>query len=311
VFFCLTTLLCVSRGAFAFDKKESSALSHYIMGVVYEDLGDIDNAIQEYRAALKQDSGNSVVHLNLASSLIKKNEIPKAIEELNIVVQLDPEAVEPHAILALLYSSQNKTDLAAREYEQALKGAAKLQPKNVEIYKSLAAIYLQQKKFTEAESTYKLIIGLSPNDSTAYFYLGSIYNELKNDAAAEKELKRAIELKPDYAEALNFLGYLYVEQDRNLDQGARLIRKALEAEPDNGAYVDSLGWYYFKKGKYKEAQKELERASNLVDDPVVYDHLGELYLKLRDPQKAKASWQKSLQLDPAQESVKKKIENLK
>jgi len=90
-----------------------------------------------------------------------------------------------------------------------------------------------------------------------------------------------------------------------------MIRKALGIEPDNGAYIDSLGWLYFKQGRFQEAIKELERASILFKDPVIFDHLGDAYLKTGDTEKAKANWQKSLDLDPVQDKVKKKIEGLK
>lgn len=310
LFFCLVAPLIIKTNCLALDKKESSAISHYIMGVIYEDIGDIDTAIEEYKKAIKSDADASVIRLNLVSSLIKKDDIPKAIEELKSVIEIDPEAVEPHAILALLYTSQNKHDLAAAEYETALKNAAKQEPKNIEIYKSLGAIYLQQKKYTEAESTYRLIIELAPEDAQAHFYLGNIYNELKKNNLCEKELKEAIRLKPDYHEALNYLGYLWVEENKNLDQAETMIRQALKIDPDNGAYIDSLGWLYFMRAKYKEALKELERAGSLMDDPVIFDHLGQVYLKMDDKEKAKLNWQKSLQMDPRQDVLKKKLEKL-
>lgn len=281
------------------------------MAVMHEDLGDIDMAIQEYKKALKLDYKNSVIHLHLASSYIKNNDISSAIEELKLTADLDPEAVEPHAVLALLYSSQNKPDLATTEYEIALKNASKIQPQNIEIYRTLGAIYLQEKKFQEAENIYRLIIDLSPNDNEAYFYLANIYEELKNRDAAKNELKKALELKPDYHEALNYLGYLYVEENKNLDQAEMMIKKALEMDPDNGAYIDSLGWLYFKQGKFKEAIEKLERASSLLEDMVIYDHLGDAYFKINDRENAKLNWQKSLKLNPEQDKVKEKLEKIK
>jgi len=86
-----------------------------------------------------------------------------------------------------------------------------------------------------------------------------------------------------------------------------MIRKALGLDPNNGAYIDSLGWLYFKKGKIKEAIPELEKAVGLLEDPVIYDHLGDAYFKIGDIQKAKENWQKSLKLDPDQETVKRKL----
>ncbi len=312
LFLCLFAVLAINTPAVARDedKNTSSALCHYIMGVVYDDLGDIDKAIQEYQKVLKLDSNSALIHLKLAAAYIRNNNLDKAVEELNLASRLDPEAVQPHALLALVYSSQKKMDLAAHEYELALKNASKLAPSNIDIYKTLGFMYLQEKRFKEAEETYILILGLAPADAQAHFYLANVYGELKNRAKAKTHLKKSLELKPDYHQALNYLGYIYVEENENLDAAEILIKKALEIEPDNAAYIDSLGWFYFKKGKLKESLQQLKRAGSLLEDPVVYDHLAQAYLKLGDDENARLNWQKSLALDPGQDQIKNKIEAL-
>lgn len=307
-------VFCVNApqdAAFAFDKQVSSALSHYIMGVVYEDTGDIDKAIREYKKALRADNRSAAIHASLASGYIKKDKIPEAIEELNLAVQLDPESVTPHAILALLYSLQNKPEQARNEYEAALKKASKAEPDNLDIYKSLGASYLQSRKFKEALEVYRLIVEKRPQDAQAHFYLGSIYNQLKDPKAASLQIERAIQLKSDYAEALNFLGYLLADKGKELARAEAMIKKALAGDPGNGAYVDSLGWCYFKKGDYDQALKELQRAASLILDPVVFDHLGDAYLKTGDVAGARLNWQRSLDLDPKQEKVREKLQGLK
>jgi Flp pilus assembly protein TadD len=205
---------------------------------------------------------------------------------------------------------QNHAEKATLEYEFALKNASALQPNNIDIYKTLGLIYLKQKKFQAAKDTYKMILNIEPKDAQSHFYLGNIYDQSLDRPAAIKELYKSLELKPDYPEALNYLGYLFVETNRDLDKAEVMIKKALEIEPDNGAYVDSLGWLYFKQDKLEKAVKELERASVLLEDPVIYDHLGDVYQKAGDKAKARVNWDKSLKLDSDQAQVKKKIEEL-
>jgi len=306
VLFCFLLTL-FNTGALALDNKTKSALDHYIMAVMYDDLGETSKAIQEYKKSLRFDSQNALVHFNLAASYIKDNQALEAEKELNQAIKISPELVEPHALLALLYSSQQKIDLAAREYEIALGNASRLEPRNIDIYKDLGAIYLQQKKFDSAQKTYRLILDIVPFDPEAHFYLAHSYYGLKNKDTAIRYLKKTLELKPDYAEALNYLGYLYAEEGRNLGKSEAMIRKALEIDPDNGAYVDSLGWLYFKKGKLKEAKRELEKASKLLEDPVIYDHLGDVCFKLKDRVSAELNWQKALQMDPDLEKVREKL----
>jgi tetratricopeptide (TPR) repeat protein len=281
------------------------------MAGVFEKLGDIDKAIEVYKKASLADYQNPAIHLGLASSYIKKNEPQKAIDELNLAIKFEPDSVEPHAVLALIYFSQDKIGEAGGEYEKALANASRLDPGNTTIYQRLGLLYLQQKNLNAAEKTYRLLLNLSPLDVDAHFYLGNVLDELKKREDAIKELKTALQLKPDYHQALNYLGYLYVEENRNLDEAEAMIKKALELEPENGAYIDSLGWLYFKRGKTKEAVRELEKAIALIEDPVIYDHLGDAYFKLKDFEKAKTNWELSLKLLPEQDKVKEKIKRIK
>jgi len=308
--FCLTLALSVLP-AQAFDeqshKEDTKSLSHYIAGVYCENLGDLEGAVGEYQKALETDPQSSLLHLNLAAVFIQKNNPVLAIEELKQSISLAPEAVQPHILLALVYAGQDKADLAAGEYILALENATKFEPKNVDIYKGLGVIYLQQKKLKQAEGIFKLILKLAPADPEAHFYLGNIYYNLQDYPSAEKELKSAIKLKPDYHEALNFLGYFYLEQDKNINQAGLMIKRALVFEPENGAYLDSLGWFYYKKGKLKEALSYLEKAASLFSDPVIYDHLGDVYLKLGNLDSAKLNWDKSLKLDSQSDKVKAKL----
>ncbi len=281
VVLCLIALLAWHGLCLAGSQRQSRALSRYIMAVMYEDLGQIDQAIQQYKSALSFDSKNNIIRLNLAVAYLKKGLSEQAVKELNTAAKIEPEAVEPHAVLAVLFSLQNKPDQANREYEISLKNAAKFNPKNIDIYKNLGQLYLGEKKFDAAIEAYQVVLGLAPLDSSAHFYLANIYEQKGQKAKTEAELKKALELKPDYHEALNYLGFFYAEENKNLDQAEAMVKKALEFEPENGAYLDSLGWVYFKKGRDQEALKILQRAATLIDDPDVFEHLKEVKEKLQ------------------------------
>lgn len=130
---------------------------------------------------------------------------------------------------------------------------------------------------------------------------------------AEQQLRKLLEASANDALVCNNLGYLLAERNKDLDEAERLIRRALEldkqlrgasavlaeGQEDNAAYVDSLGWVLFRRGKLDEARAELERASKLddgEDDPVVWDHLGDVYYRLKEPAKARAAWRQALVL---------------
>ena len=77
--------------------------------------------------------------------------------------------------------------------------------------------------------------------------------------------------------------------------------------------MDSLGWVEFREGKFDQALNDLLRAAKAVerDDPVVFEHIGDTYLKLNRGPEALDAWQKALALDPKNKTLTDKIEGTK
>jgi Tfp pilus assembly protein PilF len=315
-------LLSIAKAEGSETKKTARALSHYIQAGIYERLNQLDKATQEYKAALKADYHSPLIHLRLAATLLKQNQLSQAAEELKLAIKYyethdsssEQEAsfIEAHTLLALVYSLQGKSDQATGEYETALRSALAVDPQNIRIHKSLAQVYLRKNKFSDAEKTYRFILSLAPSDFESHFFLGTIYEQQNKRRQAIEEFKAALKFNPEYPDALNSLGYLYAEESINLKEAEEMIKQALIYEPTNGAYVDSLGWVYFKQGRYEEAIQELEQAVQFLSDPVIYEHLGDVYLEQGNLIKARENWQKSLESDSEENlQVREKLEQYK
>jgi tetratricopeptide (TPR) repeat protein len=146
------------------------------------------------------------------------------------------------------------------------------------------------------------------------YTLSNVYSLAKQMAKSEEQLELILKSDPDDATACNDLGYLWADQNKNLAEAEKLIRKALEldrkqktsgslvsvdSDQDNAAYLDSLGWVLFRRGKLKEARELLEKASALdlgLDDPVVWDHLGDVCQRQNESKRAKSAWKKAIEL---------------
>ncbi|MCX7661501.1 MAG: hypothetical protein N2Z79_02310, partial [Candidatus Omnitrophica bacterium] len=107
---------------------------------------------------LEYDFGSSVLHLQLAELYIKKGALDLAVDELKLALKYSPQDLELHYLLTLIYSLQNKYDLAKKTFEEFLKTAIELHPKTVSLYHTLAGFYIQQNAFKEAENVYNLIL---------------------------------------------------------------------------------------------------------------------------------------------------------
>jgi tetratricopeptide (TPR) repeat protein len=147
-----------------------------------------------------------------------------------------------------------------------------------------------------------------------YFHYGATAEQAGLYDKAAELFQKSITLDPENsADACNYLGYMWAEQNMHLDEAEQMIRRALKKEPNNGAYLDSLGWVEFRAGKFEQALTDLQRAAQNMtrDDPVVFEHLGDTYLKLNRVANAVQSWQKALALDPQNRKIAEKIDNAK
>jgi tetratricopeptide (TPR) repeat protein len=195
-------------------------------------------------------------------------------------------------------------------------------------------------RFDTAETECKALLKANERPAETFklrYLLSNLYSAMKQHAKAEEQLQLILKIDPDNATVNNDLGYLWADKGKNLPVAEEMIRKALdidrsqrrrnpsynaEDDKDNAAYVDSLGWVLYRRGQIDEARKELERATTLGDgdDPVIYEHLGDVYLRLKMRPEASRAWQRSLELydhgirgkdDERIRDIRRKIEQTK
>lgn len=172
------------------------------------------------------------------------------------------------------------------------------------------------KKFDEALKHYtaaEIIAQASSTnrlDHTFYFQVGACYERLKNFTDAEKYFEKALEKSPNDPETLNYLGYMWADRGTNLTKAKQLIEKAIKLEPKNAAFMDSMGWVLFKMQQAQDALPYILKAIELSEEPdaAVYDHLGDIYKLLKQPDKAQEAWKKSLSIE-SNDEIKKKLDH--
>jgi tetratricopeptide (TPR) repeat protein len=204
---------------------------------------------------------------------------------------------------------------------QLLADARRRFPGAPEIVYYLAIAQREAKQSQQAVATFEEALHeaqLDQDDDVVnakfYFNYGAAAEQAGLYEKAADLLRKSIALDPaNSAEACNYLGYMWADHNMNLDEAETMIRRALESEPDNASYLDSLGWVEFRKGKFDQALTDLLRAAKGAehDDPVVFEHIGDTYLKLNRMADALAAWQKALTLDPKNKNLAEKVEDTK
>ncbi|GKS59408.1 hypothetical protein YTPLAS18_29350 [Nitrospira sp.] len=286
-------------------------------------------ALHELEEMTALDPGDLDAQLRMSLIFGEMKEYQKAIEKLDAILKERPGELRVRDYQALMYEENKQFDEAIRAYEEnvrrdptyfdsrlhygfllyrqkrwqdavvQLKEAVALNPKQPDGYLLLGLTYLQAEQFEPALRAFQEGIANHPANADLHFNLGTAYDKLNRFDDLVSAMEKALQLDPKHADALNYLGYSYAERGINIDEAVSLTQRAVSLKPNNGYYVDSLGWAFFKKGRLDEAMIELKKAVALVgDDPVIYEHLGEIYFMQNHRGEAKEAWLHSLELDP-------------
>lgn len=202
--------------------------------------------------------------------------------------------------------AEDKVDAAL----EVLTALTKSHGQMIEVQSALADALRRQERFAEAIPVYTAALDLIPAPEQRHwtlFYSRGIANERAgNWPAAEADFRKALELQPDQPQVLNYLGYSFVDRGENLEEALGMIERAVAAQPDAGYIIDSLAWALFRLGRYAEAVEPMERASLLEPvDPVVTDHLGDVYWAVGRKLEARFQWHRALSFDPEEKDAKR------
>lgn len=270
------------------------------MALIYGEKKDYTKAITQLTAVLKARPTELKIRDYLGFLYEELKDYPKAMDAYQFNLQLDPTFPESHIHLGVLQYRLKQFPGAIAH----LSDAVRLNPKQPEAHIVLGLAYLQSEQFEKATQAFEEGIRHNPKNADLHFNLGTAYDKLNRFDDLVRAMETALSLDPHNADALNYLGYSYAERGIKIDKAVSLTRQAVALKPDNGYYVDSLGWAFYKSGMLAEALTEIKRAVALVgDDPVIYEHLGEIYMKQERLAEAREAWLHSLELDPANEKL--------
>lgn len=266
------------------------------MALIHGEQKEYPLAIDRLTQILKARPAELKVRDYLGYLYEESKDTQKALETYTFNVQLDPTFYEGHLHLGVLYYRLKKFPEATEHLGQAIA----LNPKQPESHIVQGLAYLQQEQFDKSAEVFQEGIRHNPKNADLHFNLGTAYDKLNRFDDVVRAMETAIKLDPHHADALNYLGYSYADRGIKIDQALSLTKQAVALKPDNGYYIDSLGWAYFKSGQLSEALAELQKAAALVgDDPVIYEHLGDIYAKQERYSDAREAWLHALELDPS------------
>jgi tetratricopeptide (TPR) repeat protein len=286
------------------DGSNDSALAilYELLGHVYRDQGNYPAAVRTFQELGKLGPADDKhARMLVIETYSDARDMNSAIREVRDAIAQYPDDESIEVTYALLLADKGHADEGAKLLQPMLHGSTE----DVSVYLDIAELYERGKNYGAAEEAALKAEGMATHKEdreNAWFILGAIYEREKKYDLAEEDFRKVLAQNPHNAPALNYLGYMLADRGVHLDEALTLAQRALAEDPTNGAYLDSVGWAYFKQDKLSDAENYLHKASvRTVHDPTVLGHLGDLYAKLGQTERAadyweraQSEWQKSL-----------------
>lgn len=210
----------------AAESDNNFAPAFFEKGLIFYYLDRFNDAIEAFERYDKLVPGSPRGKTYLAKSHYGKDEIDKAMQILEEVLQKDSDYSEANKYYAYCLIKKKEFD-KAEEYFKKIK----TEELNAEDYTIWSRIYTDKKEFSKAYELLDKALSLDSLDENVYFEYGkSIFSEQKYGDALIK-FNKAIELGIVNVAAYVYSGicYYYLEE---YDKGIEIITKSIELAPN-------------------------------------------------------------------------------
>ena len=174
-----------------------------------------DEALVSYEQFLEKNPDAYQVHLSIGNCYREKEELDKAIEEYNRVLEraknddLMGKKMAAKALAGIGECYMRKEDF--EEAKNFFKQSIENYPENEILAYNVGEIYFSNQKIEEAIHYFELAIQIKPKWSDPYLKLGYVYLNRADNTKAIKNFEKFLELEPDSERSLsvkNIIDYL-------------------------------------------------------------------------------------------------------
>jgi tetratricopeptide (TPR) repeat protein len=325
----------------AADSSDAEVLA--TLADVYMNQKQFQKAIDLYEKLLSQGLKNTEIKVRIGIGFFGLTEhdstfIPKTITFFEDLQKEIPTDWRPYWYLGAIAANQHKDSIAGNYFEQVIK----LEEHQGDAWWFFGSSLFEQEKYDKLLETMEQAQKVLPNDFRFYFLQGLALTRMGRQEEAVQPLEKAYELNPKdlntlstlaltldglqrYPQSdslyeaglkqdpksallLNNYGYSLAERGLQLKRSLEMSKQAITVEPDNAAYLDTYGWILFKLKKYEDAAVYIEKSiASGKASSVVHEHLGDIYEKLGQKEKALELWKKAFELDPKNKDAQEKI----
>lgn len=260
------------------------------IGIILEELGRFDNAIEAYQAVAGSKEVTAVVkearerlnkltatiHFRAAGRLFQEKKYEESLKELQAVFSITPDNAEAHFAAGLAWQRLGRL----KEAIESFKKVTDINPRHADAHMQLALTYESQSAFVESIESFKKVISISANPSQIedaekrlredearletrrHFEAAALMIRSEQWKDALKETRAILAVEPKNPNALFNLGLIQhnLKEDKEAIDALKQATE-IDAKFQKGYY--QLGVIYDDLGQYKEALEAYEKVAPL------------------------------------------------
>ena len=287
------------------------ANADYKQAVAYYNQGRFEQAIQELKADLDQNSEWEFGQRLLGLSYLGLKNNALAISALTRAVQLKSTAFSTYFGLGQAYFNMQKYDNCIAVLNQGEQFAAKEKEPDkarAKLYELRGAAYYRTNKFSEAATDLTNTLRVDQSDWSNFSMLGICYFNLNRFDEAIPALEKALTMKPGQSATIDVLGKVYFKKGiaalsaKQYQPATQSLLKAKDYNPKDGYIYYNLAEAYLFEKKYPEAEKALSQAADLMPKSMeVFWRMGLVYEKQKKWDLALKAYNKAGEISPSKE----------
>ena len=289
--------------------RKAGALAQFVEGERWEELGEMQKALEAFQRVLNVDPGQVDLAMHVADLLARQDDYPLAIDVLKDAIKASPKEAAPYLQLASIYSKDlKKMDQALKYAEEALV----LDPQNIEVYQRFYEIEMAMGQPQKALASLDRALNVQSKDPAYWVQLGKIFASLifRADTPPKPEevtrinsiFRKAAELGGDDANVLKEVAD-YFASSRQIKDALPFYLKVLERAPDDANAREKLATGFVLTNQWPQAIQILEQIiASHPDKWQAYELLAGVYEdearaddRNNQPDKAKAAFAKAAQ----------------
>ena len=199
---------------------------------------------------------SDIAHICLGTALQDQNRLSEAMTQYIMAWRLNPESDLAYSDLAKLFNDEDKLELAAVYYREAVKR----KPRLPSVYDNFGIVMVKLGHFDEAMDEFSAAAQNDATDAQPHFLMGRVLLQLGRDAEAVKQLREALQLAPENLEMLIFAAsVLAADNNSQVRDGAAahvLAEKAVKLTGgQQPAALDVLAMACAEAGQFDEAMQ--------------------------------------------------------